>query len=140
MKKARFLVSLVGGFVLAAAGAGNVAAQPAPATNGVPVQMVVTVEAHHGSEVPAISASDVMVHEGKDRDRVTDWVPAQGEHAGLEFFILIDDSSSGGRRSPVERYSQIYRRAAEFHADRRCLHAKRHCQGRTESHDRSCGG
>jgi len=96
MKKARFLVWLFGGFVLAAAGVGNLAAQQAPATNGVPVQMVVTVEAHHGSEVPAISSSDVMVNEGKERDQVTDWVPAQGEHAGLEFFILIDDSSSAG--------------------------------------------
>ncbi len=35
-----------------------------------------------------------MVHEGKNRDRVTDWVPAQGDHAGLELFILMDDSSS----------------------------------------------
>ena len=73
---------------------GAASAMAQPATNGVPVQMVVTVEAHHGSDVPSVSASDVMVMEGKDRDRVTDWVPAQGEHAGLELFILIDDSAS----------------------------------------------
>lgn len=94
MKRRRFLLSAIGIFAVCAMGAGSLAAQQAPATNGVPVQMVVTVEAHHGSDVPAVTANDVLVHEGKDRDRVTDWVPAQGEHAGLEFFILLDDSSS----------------------------------------------
>jgi hypothetical protein len=56
--------------------------------------MVVTAEARHGSEVPAITRADVMVHEGKIRDEVTEWVPAQGEHAGLELFILMDDGSN----------------------------------------------
>jgi hypothetical protein len=41
-----------------------------------------------------VNREDVMVYEGKDRDQVTDWVPAQLDHAGLELFILIDDSSS----------------------------------------------
>ena len=80
--------------MMAVCALGAASAMAQPATNGVPVQMVVTVEAHHGSDVPSVSASDVMVMEGKDRDRVTDWVPAQGEHAGLELFILIDDSAS----------------------------------------------
>lgn len=55
--------------------------------------MVVTVEAHHGSDVPVVNREDVMVHEGKDRDLVTGWVPAQGDHASLELFVLLDDSS-----------------------------------------------
>jgi len=41
-----------------------------------------------------IHREDVMVYEGKDRDTVTDWVPAQGEHAALQLFILLDDDSS----------------------------------------------
>jgi len=73
------------------AGPTNAAAQQSE-TNGTPVQMVVTVEPHKGAEMPALSAGDVMVMEGKDRDRVTDWVPAQGDHAGLELYVLIDDS------------------------------------------------
>lgn len=89
-----FLVGLVGALILAACGIGSLAAQEAPAGSGVAVQMVVTVESHHGSEVPVINRDDVMVHEGKDRDKVTGWVPAQGDHAGLELFILLDDSSS----------------------------------------------
>jgi len=85
--------SLIAGVALATFGGSNLVAQQTT-TNGNSVQMVVTVEAHHGSDVPALDAKDVMVHEGKDRDQVTGWVPAQGEHAGLELFILLDDSSS----------------------------------------------
>jgi hypothetical protein len=93
MQSRRPLLSMAAGFIFAAISVGSLAAQPASAPNGVPVQMVVTVEAHKGAEVPAVSANDVMVQEGKDRDAVTDWIPAQGQHAGLELFILIDDSS-----------------------------------------------
>ena len=68
-------------------------AQEAPPSTGVPVHMVVTAEARHSYAPPTISREDVMVHEGHDRDKVTDWVPAQADHAALELFILIDDSS-----------------------------------------------
>ncbi len=94
MINGRFLVSLVAGMALGAFGTGSLAAQQAPAANGVPAHMIVTVEAHHGSDIPVVNREDVMVHEGKDRDRVTGWVPAQGDHAALELFILLDDSSS----------------------------------------------
>jgi hypothetical protein len=66
--------------------------QQPPAT-GTPVRMVVTVEARHGTDVPVIQREDVMVYQGHDRDKVTDWVPLQGDHAGLELFVLIDDAS-----------------------------------------------
>jgi len=65
------------------------------AANGVLVQMVVTVEPHHGADAPVVNREDVMVYEGKDRDQVVDWVPAQGDHAALEVFVLIDDASGG---------------------------------------------
>lgn len=64
------------------------------AGNGIPAHLTVTVEAHKGSEVPVVNREDVMVYEGHDRDAVTDWVPAQGDRAALELFILIDDASS----------------------------------------------
>jgi hypothetical protein len=69
-------------------------AERPPSENGEPVDMVVTAEPHHGAEVPAVNSADVMVYEGKERDQVTEWIPAQGDHAALEFFVLIDDSSS----------------------------------------------
>jgi hypothetical protein len=55
--------------------------------------MVVTVEPHHGSEVPPVNREDVMVYEGKDRDAVTEWIPAQGDRAGVELFIMLDDGA-----------------------------------------------
>lgn len=64
-----------------------------PAGGGVPVHMVVTVEARHGGNPGPVTREDVMVFEGKTRDEVTAWTPAQGDHAQLDLFILLDDSS-----------------------------------------------
>ena len=63
-------------------------------SNGVAVHVVVTVEPRHGSNVPVINREDVMVYQGHDRAKVTDWLPLQGEHAGLQLFILIDEAAS----------------------------------------------
>jgi hypothetical protein len=70
--------------------------------NGVPVNMVVTAEARHGASVPVINRDDVMVYQNRDRDQVIDWVPAEGEHGGLELFILIDDSSNVSLGSQID--------------------------------------
>lgn len=72
----------------------NAFSQQAPAQPGTSARLVVTAEAHHGKTVPVISKDEVMVYEGKTRDTVTDWVPAQGDRAGLELYILIDDAST----------------------------------------------
>jgi hypothetical protein len=88
MKKPRQFTLAV--FVLATTVAGARAQQPA----GVPVHIVVTVEAHKGKEPPVINREDVMVREGHDRDTVIDWVPAQGQHALLELMIMLDDGSN----------------------------------------------
>ncbi len=63
-------------------------------SDGVPVQMVVTVQARHGSDVPVIYAEDVMVYEGKNSSEVTEWVPLQGSNAGLDLYVLIDDAAN----------------------------------------------
>jgi hypothetical protein len=64
--------------------------------------MVVTVEAHHGKEVPVVNREDVIVYQGKDRVHVTDWIPLQGDHAGVELFMLLDDASSTSLGSQLE--------------------------------------
>lgn len=61
---------------------------------GVPTQAVVTAEPHKGKTAPVINQDDVIVYEGHTRDKVTEWIPATGDHATLDLFILIDDSSS----------------------------------------------
>jgi hypothetical protein len=81
-------------------------AQP-PAGNGVPAHVLVTVEARHGNDVPLITKDDVMVYEGKDRDAVIDWVPAQGDHAGLELFVLLDDGSNISLGSQLQDISEF---------------------------------
>ncbi len=92
---------------VAALAISTVFAQQKPNVNGPPVHMVVTVEAHHGTEIPAVTRDDVMVYEGKERDQVLDWVPAEGEHGGLELFILIDDSSSQALDTQISDVKQF---------------------------------
>jgi hypothetical protein len=59
----------------------------------VPVHMVVTVKPRHGGQVPAVAADNVKVYQRSKEDVVTSWVPLQGDRAGLQLFILIDDTS-----------------------------------------------
>ena len=62
----------------------------------VPVSMLVSVEVRHSKEMkemPLINKEDVRVLQGHDRLRVTDWIPLQGEHAGLEVLVLIDEAT-----------------------------------------------
>jgi hypothetical protein len=92
MSKYRFLANGLLSLAVCLGGGCSLAAQEV--SSGVPEHLVVTVEAHHGSEVPVINREDVMVMEGKERDPVTEWIPAQGDRAGLEFFVLLDDGSN----------------------------------------------
>ncbi len=99
-------LALVAGGLLSAP---QVTAQQAGSAGGIPVSLVVTVEARHGKEIPVIHREDVMVHQGHDRMRVTDWLPLEGERGALhptapnagaaaapalELFLLIDDTSN----------------------------------------------
>jgi hypothetical protein len=59
-----------------------------------PITTVVTVLGHDFSAPPAIAKEDVTVYSGKNRQDVTSWVPAQGDNAGLQLAILIDDDDS----------------------------------------------
>jgi len=89
------------------AGAQLTMAQESAASTGPSVNMVATVEARHGSSIPVITRDDVMVYQGRDRDKVTDWLPLQGDHAGLELFILLDDSSNVSLGSQLEDIRQF---------------------------------
>ncbi len=85
--------------VLAAIAGVSVAQQSG---TGFAAHLVVTVEPKHGNTVPIINRDEVMVYEGHDRDQVVDWVPAQGDHAALQLFVLIDDSLSTNVGSQLE--------------------------------------
>jgi hypothetical protein len=65
----------------------------ATSTDYVPVRMTVTASVDRNKRMPDINQQDVVVKQGKANLKVTEWVPAQGDRAGLELFILIDDAS-----------------------------------------------
>lgn len=70
------------------------ASAQASSEEGISTHLVVTAEPKKGNTVPVINQDDVMVYQGKTRDKVTEWIPATGDHATLDLFMLIDDSSS----------------------------------------------
>lgn len=93
LHKSLYKLGLLGAVLALMSGAVPLAAQQPATDQGVPVQMIVSLEAKHGHEIPMITKQDVMVYQGHDRRDVTDWVPATGDHAGLELAVLIDDSA-----------------------------------------------
>jgi hypothetical protein len=67
--------------------------QAAPAGGTQPAALVVTAEPVKGDGGPAaLTAQDVQVRVAKDRVKVNDLIAAQGDRAGLQLFILIDDT------------------------------------------------
>ena len=58
----------------------------------VPVHLVVTVEGKEGTTPPPVTEGDVLVWQGKQRLRVTGWTSLEASHAGLQLWLLIDDS------------------------------------------------
>ena len=107
MNTSRFMLSLMVGLALGASGTGRLEAQVAAPANEVSAHMVVTAEARQGSAVPVVGPADVVVYEGGERDKITGWVPAQGEHAGLELYILLDDGSTTSLGTQLEDIRQF---------------------------------
>jgi hypothetical protein len=104
MKLCNFAFTLLAAVAISTLAA---AAQETSAASGPPVNMVVTVEARHGMNPPAVDRQDVMVYEGKTRDSVTSWTPAKGDNAGLELFILLDDSANSTLASQFDDIRQF---------------------------------
>ncbi len=71
-------------------------------STGAPARMTVTANVDKGQRAPQIEKEDVFVKQGKERLSVTEWVPAQGDRAGLELFFLIDDASTSNLGSQLE--------------------------------------
>jgi hypothetical protein len=59
----------------------------------VPVRMTVTAHVDSKKRMPSIQQQDVLVKSGKQNLAVNEWVPAKGDRAGLELFILIDEAA-----------------------------------------------
>lgn len=98
------LGAIFGVFLGTLAGSTPASAQTPNSSSGVPVHMVVTVKPHHGAQVPAVAGEDVKVYQHGKQDVVTSWVPLQGDRAGLQLYILIDDNA---RDSVALQFSTI---------------------------------
>jgi hypothetical protein len=83
------------------------AAEPDGGSSTVPVTSVVTVLGPKFTAPPPLGKDDVIVHTAKQREDITAWSPAQGEHAGLHLAILIDDGVNlGPRLSELRHFVQ----------------------------------
>jgi hypothetical protein len=71
--------------------------QSAGASSTVQVHMVITDEAvRDDSEVPILRPENVQVKQGKTSLKVDHLIPARGDSAALQLFILIDDTCDTG--------------------------------------------
>jgi hypothetical protein len=83
---AALLIQRIG--IVPAAAAGESAAQ-----RTVPAHIVVTAEPMKDDDaVSMMTRDDVKVKQGKNSVVVTDWIPARGEQATLQLFIVIDET------------------------------------------------
>lgn len=93
MKTYKILLGLCGAFFLTGFSAPIVRSQATAAASTVQVHMVITDQAlSDNSEVPVLQPNAIKVKQGKDSLKVTQLVPAQGDNAALQLFILIDDT------------------------------------------------
>jgi hypothetical protein len=69
-------------------------------TATVPVTTVVTVLGPNFSAPPSVAKQDVNVYSNKARQDVISWVPAQGDKAGLQLAIVIDNADSPSALGP----------------------------------------
>lgn len=69
------------------------AAQQENPSATVPVRAVVTVLGRNFSDPPKVGRDDIQVFDGKNQLTVSEWIPAQGDRAALDFAIVIDEES-----------------------------------------------
>jgi len=94
MNNLRYLLTSLVALTLLGFGARIVSSQQNPgASSTVQVHMVITDEAlRDDSEVPILRPENVQVKQGKTSLKVDHLIPARGDSAALQLFILIDDT------------------------------------------------
>jgi len=70
-----------------------VRSQATSATGTAQVHLVITAEVpNDNNEVPVLTAANVQVSQGKNMLKVASIIPARGDNAALQLFVLIDDT------------------------------------------------
>lgn len=98
MNNFRHLLALLTALALLGIGARIASSQESAGTSStVQVHMVITDEAvRDDSEVPILRPENVKVQQGKTSLKVDHLIPARGDNAALQLFILIDDTCDTG--------------------------------------------
>jgi hypothetical protein len=97
MRIYKILMGLSGTLCLLALSVRIAHSQATVSSSTVQVHMVITDQAlSDNSEVPALRPDAIKVKQGKDFVKVTQLIPAQGDNAALQLFILIDDTCDPG--------------------------------------------
>src|SRR5580704_19750590 len=93
MKSYKVVFGLVCTFCALAMGARMLHSQEKATPSTVQVHMVITDQAlSDNSEVPVLRQDNIQVKQGKAVLKVDQVIPAQGDNAALQLFILIDDT------------------------------------------------
>ena len=101
MKKASNLQMLIVLAVLTVAWI-QAGAQTAPASTEVPVNLVLTLQGHHGADLSGVNSGNLIVTEGRESAKITNLQPLQGERAGLELFIMMDNAREISNGTQIE--------------------------------------
>jgi len=93
MKRRHAIAGLLGAFCTLTLTTSIMVSQETSAKGSVQVHLVITNEAARGdTDVPTLQSGDVKVKQGKNFLNVSQLIPAKGENAALQLFILIDDT------------------------------------------------
>jgi len=76
-------------------------------TPGVPVNIVVTLEAKRGKTIPPIEPQDIKVQEGREKRPVTGFQPLEGRNGRMQLMLLIDDSARGSFDTEISALKQF---------------------------------
>jgi hypothetical protein len=97
MKRHQAIAGFLGVLCTLMLAAPNLVSQETSAKGSVQVHLVITNEAAKGDkDVPTLQSGDVKVKQGKNFLNVSQLIPAKGDNAGLQLFILIDDTLDTG--------------------------------------------
>jgi hypothetical protein len=110
MKFASRLIGSVMAIAALAVPAGTAWAKGGGEAATVPVTTTVTATVDSGKRMPDLGKDDIVVKRGKERLRVTGFVPAQGIRAGMDLYILIDDAAGPSLGSQLGDLQQFINR------------------------------
>ncbi len=97
MERHQVVAGLLGALCALTLTAPIVGSQEASTKTSVQVHLVITNEAARGDgDVPTLQSGDVKVRQGKNFLQVNQLIPAKGDNAALQLFILIDDTLGSG--------------------------------------------